>query len=63
MKGGKLILIDIDYPKDRNRIGMMMTRLWAFAGDIIRDMEKYLAVTISIIEISKLGDMEVFIFF
>ncbi len=40
MKGGKLILINIDYPKDINRIGMMITRLWAFAGDIIRDMDK-----------------------
>ena len=38
-KGGRLILIDISYPKDRNRMGMMMTRFWAYAGDIIRDMD------------------------
>lgn len=38
-KGGRLILIDINYPKDRNRMGMMMTRFWAHAGDIIRDMD------------------------
>ncbi len=38
-KGGKLIMVDIDYPKDRNRMGMMMTRFWALAGDIIRDMD------------------------
>lgn len=37
--GGKLILIDIDYPKDRNWLGMKMTRMWAALGDIIRDME------------------------
>lgn len=38
--GGKLILIDINYPKNRNPVGMMMTRFWAFTGDIIRDMDE-----------------------
>ena len=37
-KGGKLVLIDIDYPADRNWLGMRMTRLWAALGDILRDM-------------------------
>lgn len=37
--GGKLVLIDIDYPKDRNRFGMAMTKFWMAFGDIIRDME------------------------
>lgn len=36
--GGKLVLIDIDYPADRNWLGMRMTRLWAALGDILRDM-------------------------
>ena len=36
--GGKLILIDINYPKSRNTVGMLMTRFWTLTGDIIRDM-------------------------
>ena len=36
--GGKLVMIDIDYPKDRNRLGMAMTKFWMASGDIIRDM-------------------------
>jgi ubiquinone/menaquinone biosynthesis C-methylase UbiE len=38
--GGQLVMIDIDYPKDRNRLGMAMTKFWMASGDIIRDMEK-----------------------
>ena len=37
--GGKLVIIDIDYPKDRNRLGMVITKFWMTSGDIIRDME------------------------
>ena len=36
--GGRLIMIDIDYPKDRNRLGMVMTKFWMASGDIIRNM-------------------------
>jgi ubiquinone/menaquinone biosynthesis C-methylase UbiE len=36
--GGRLVLIDIGYPGDRNWLGMKMTRFWAALGDIIRDM-------------------------
>ena len=35
---GKLIMIDIDYPKNRNWLGMTMTKFWMASGDIIRDM-------------------------
>lgn len=38
--GGKLILIDINYPKNRNTVGMLMTRFWTLTGDIIRDMHE-----------------------
>jgi hypothetical protein len=31
-------MIDIDYPKDRNRLGMALTKFWMASGDIIRDM-------------------------
>ncbi len=40
--GGRLILVDIGYPKNRNRPGMLLTRFWAHAGDIIRDMDSLL---------------------
>ena len=36
--GGKLVLIDIEYPADRNWLGMRMTRIWIALGDIVRDM-------------------------
>ena len=39
-KGGRVILIDIGYPRNQNRIGMMMTGFWALSGDVIRDMDK-----------------------
>jgi ubiquinone/menaquinone biosynthesis C-methylase UbiE len=38
-KGGRLVLVDIEYPADRNWLGMRMTRFWAALGDIIRDMD------------------------
>lgn len=38
--GGKLVMIDIDYPRDRNRLGMALTKFWMSGGDIIRDMNK-----------------------
>jgi len=38
-KSGRLIIVDVDYPRDRNLFGMVLTRFWANAGDIIRDME------------------------
>jgi hypothetical protein len=31
-------MIDINYPKDRNHLGMAMTKFWMASGDIIRDM-------------------------
>ena len=36
--GGRLVMIDVDYPKDRNRLGMALTKFWMASGDIIRDM-------------------------
>ena len=37
-EGGRLVLIDIEYPADRNWLGMRMTRFWIAVGDIVRDM-------------------------
>jgi ubiquinone/menaquinone biosynthesis C-methylase UbiE len=36
--GGRLVLIDIEYPADRNWLGMKMTGFWIAVGDIVRDM-------------------------
>ena len=40
--GGKLVMVDINYPKNRNIFGKIMTRFWIAAGDIIRDMDEVL---------------------
>ena len=40
--GGRLLLIDVNYPEDRNWVGVCMTRLWQRGGDIIRDMDSVL---------------------
>ena len=40
--GGRFVLVDIDYPRDRNWLGMQATRFWVSAGDILRDMEALL---------------------
>ena len=40
--GGKLIMIDVNYPVNGNRTGMMLTRFWQVGGDIIRDVSALL---------------------
>jgi ubiquinone/menaquinone biosynthesis C-methylase UbiE len=40
--GGRLILIDINYPGDGNWLGVRLTRMWESFGDIIRDMKTLL---------------------
>lgn len=37
-KGGRLILIDVNYPLDRNWCGTSLTNVSKLAGDLIRDM-------------------------
>jgi ubiquinone/menaquinone biosynthesis C-methylase UbiE len=36
--GGKLVMIDVNYPANSNWPGLLFTRAWAAGGDIIRDM-------------------------
>ena len=38
--GGKLIIVDINYPKNMNILGMWLTKFWILLGDVIRDMGK-----------------------
>ena len=39
---GRLVLVDINYPADRNRVGTALTRSWQRTGDIIRDIDSVL---------------------
>ncbi len=37
--GGRLVMIDINYPTNGNWIGTLLTKVWQYGGDVIRDME------------------------
>jgi len=40
--GGRLVILDIAHPADRNWMGMKTLRLWVALGDLIRDLGKLL---------------------
>ena len=40
--GGHLVLIDVGYPDDVNKVGTLLTELWRRSGDLIRDMDTLL---------------------
>lgn len=35
---GRLVMVDVNYPRDANRLGVLLVRLWIRAGDLVRDM-------------------------
>ena len=37
--GGKLVMVDIAYPKDGNWKGVLATKFWIAFGDLVRDMD------------------------
>lgn len=41
--GGRIVMIDVGYPADENRLGTLLTDLWRLAGDLIRDMDALFA--------------------
>ena len=41
-EGGKLLIVDFDYPSNRNRFGYWLTKSMESAGDTIRDISKIL---------------------
>ncbi len=41
-EGGRLLIVDFDYPANRNRLGYWLTKLMESAGDTIRDISKIL---------------------
>jgi ubiquinone/menaquinone biosynthesis C-methylase UbiE len=38
--GGRLVLIDVNYPSDGNWLGTKLAEFWKSAGDVLRDMER-----------------------
>lgn len=36
--GGRLVMVDVNYPEKRGFMGMLLARFWASQGDILRDM-------------------------
>jgi ubiquinone/menaquinone biosynthesis C-methylase UbiE len=38
-RGGKLVMVDVNYPRDGDRVGVQLARLWMKLGDILRDMD------------------------
>ena len=36
--GGKLLMVDVNYPPDGNRLGLLLSIIWMKLGDILRDM-------------------------
>ncbi len=36
--GGRLVMIDINYPNDHNRLGTFLVNAWRRSGDLIRDV-------------------------
>lgn len=40
--GGRLVLIDVNYPGDGNRLGTALVGIWRRSGDLIRDMSRLL---------------------
>lgn len=62
--GGELIMVDIAYPKDGNRLGVQATRLWATFGDLVRDMDtlfRDFGFEVSDREIGGFGSVHLFI--
>ncbi len=41
-KDGKLLIVDFNYPSNRNRFGFWLTKLMESAGDTIKDISKFL---------------------
>jgi ubiquinone/menaquinone biosynthesis C-methylase UbiE len=40
--GGRLVMVDINYPANANWLGRMVATAWATTGDILRDMHQLL---------------------
>jgi len=41
-KNGKLLLMDFDYPANRNIIGYSLVKIGEMYGDVMKDLKRYL---------------------
>ena len=41
--GGRVVMVDVNYPSDGNRLGVILVRAWERTGDLIRDVEQLFA--------------------
>jgi ubiquinone/menaquinone biosynthesis C-methylase UbiE len=41
--GGRMVIIDVNYPGDGNRLGCALVEMWKRSGDLIRDIASLLA--------------------
>jgi ubiquinone/menaquinone biosynthesis C-methylase UbiE len=39
-RGGRLVMVDINYPADGNWLGTMSAKIWVTLGDLLRDMDE-----------------------
>ncbi|GAA2027218.1 hypothetical protein GCM10009819_08230 [Agromyces tropicus] len=54
--GGRLVLVDIGYPRDRNRWGtFLVDRVWKPFGDLVRDMPAVLSAASFQVEEREIG--------
>jgi len=37
--GGKLVMVDVNFPRDGSRAGVLLAKMWMNMGDILRDMD------------------------
>ena len=61
---GLLLMVDIDYPMNKNRIGVLLTKFWIMMGDLVRDMHTLFQdcnFTYKDIEIGGFGSVHLYI--
>jgi ubiquinone/menaquinone biosynthesis C-methylase UbiE len=62
--GGSLLLLDVDYPADRNMWGYCLVKIGEWAGDIIKDIEgmlKQMRVTYLVKTIGGFGSVRLYV--
>jgi ubiquinone/menaquinone biosynthesis C-methylase UbiE len=62
--GGSLLLLDVDYPADRNMWGYCLVKIGEWAGDIIKDIEgmlKQMRVTYLVKTIGGFGSVSLYV--
>lgn len=61
---GRLVMVDINYPRNGNRRGTVLVAVWRHAGDLIRDMDalfREFAFAVSDEEIGGFGSVHLYV--